>query len=162
MTTVRNLPMTVDDDDVRAIGQQVCFALYAASRAMVAVYRPMLDRLGLTYPQYLVMTVLWERRAATVSEVATALRLTTGTLSPLLKRLEIAGLITRTRLAADERTVEIRPTTPGRDLQIAARQLGAEVTASLVGGADGVPVGDLVALRRLLERMTAEADRAAG
>ncbi len=162
MTTVRNLPMTVDDDDVRVIGQQACFALYAAARAMVAVYRPMLDRLGLTYPQYLVMTVLWERRAATVSEVATALRLTTGTLSPLLKRLEIAGLITRTRLAVDERTVEIRPTTPGRDLQLAARELGAEVTASLVGGADGVPVGDLVALRRLLERMTAEADRAAG
>ena len=87
------------------LDEQLCFALYAAQRAVTAAYRPLLDELGLTYPQYLVLLVLWERGETTVKELAAALRLDYGTLSPLLKRLEAAGLVRRERAAHDERSV---------------------------------------------------------
>ena len=88
-------------DRVRAsvLDEQLCFALYAASRAMTSCYRPMLDAMGLTYPQFLVLLVLWERGDASVTGIGNALQLETGTLSPLLKRLETTGFITRTRQA---------------------------------------------------------------
>src|SRR3989442_3417550 len=99
-------------DDARApdglgLDDQLCFALYAASRAVTAAYRPLLAELDLTYPQYLVMLVLWERGSGTVKELGDALELDYGTLSPLLKRLEAAGLVHRERRPEDERSVRV-------------------------------------------------------
>lgn len=139
----------VTDDLV--LRRQVCFALYAASRALTDVYRPILDEHGLTYPQYLVLLVLWERGddAPTVSELGARLRLDSGTLSPLLKRLEAAGLVVRTRSAADERRVEVGLTAPGRAL----RERMDEVPRR-VARATGLTEAELVALRDTLTRVT--------
>ncbi|GLX48741.1 MarR family transcriptional regulator [Streptomyces hygroscopicus subsp. hygroscopicus] len=100
---------------------QLCFALYAASRSVTTRYRPLLDELGLTYPQYLVMLVLWEQGTVSVRELGTALQLESSTLSPLLKRLEAGGLIRRERRTEDERSVAVRLTPAGADLQEKAR-----------------------------------------
>jgi DNA-binding MarR family transcriptional regulator len=139
----------VTDDLV--LRRQVCFALYAASRALTDVYRPILDELGLTYPQYLVLLVLWERPddAPTVSELGAELRLDSGTLSPLLKRLEGAGLVVRRRSASDERRVEVGLTEQGRAL----RQQVDDVPLQ-IARATGLDAADLVALRDTLTRVT--------
>ena len=139
----------VTDDLV--LRRQVCFALYAASRAMTDVYRPILDEHGLTYPQYLVLLVLWERDddAPTVSELGAALRLDSGTLSPLLKRLEAAGLVVRTRSAADERRVEVGLTDRGRALR---ERLGD--VPRRVATATGLTETELVFLHGILTRVT--------
>ena len=100
-----------------ALDDQLCFALYAASRAVTARYRPMLDALGLTYPQYLVMMLLWESDHQTVGQLGSRLALDSGTLSPLLKRLTAAGLVTRHRRVEDERSVSIALTDEGRALR---------------------------------------------
>ncbi|MFH7340742.1 MarR family winged helix-turn-helix transcriptional regulator [Streptomyces sp. KHY 26] len=100
---------------------QLCFALYAASRSVTTRYRPLLDELGLTYPQYLVMLVLWEQGTVSVRELGTALQLESSTLSPLLKRLEAGGLIRRERRTEDERSVAVRLTPAGAELQEKAR-----------------------------------------
>ena len=105
------------------LDEQLCFALYAASRRMTAAYRPLLEALDLTYPQYLVMLVLWERDGVTVRELGQRLQLDSGTLTPLLKRLEQAGLLGRHRRRSDEREVEISLTQRGHQL----RQRAAEV-----------------------------------
>src|SRR6516165_10432261 len=105
------------------LDDQLCFALYAASRAVTQRYRPMLEELGLTFPQYLVMLVLWERGATTVKGLAEALQLDYGTLSPLLKRLANAGLVTRRRRSEDERTVEISLTRAGSALKARASKI---------------------------------------
>jgi DNA-binding MarR family transcriptional regulator len=103
--------------NVTALDQQVCFALYSASRATTAAYRTLLADLGVTYPQYLVLLVLWERDGRGVLELGDVLDLDTGTLSPLLKRIEALGLIERRRLSADERRVQIHLTTAGAALR---------------------------------------------
>jgi DNA-binding MarR family transcriptional regulator len=100
-----------------ALDDQLCFALYAASRAVTARYRPMLDQLGITYPQYLVLMLLWEEDGQTVGQLGNRLALDSGTLSPLLKRLTAAGLVTRHRRTDDERSVSVRLTDAGRALQ---------------------------------------------
>ncbi|MER5702904.1 MarR family transcriptional regulator [Micromonospora sp. NPDC002296] len=136
-------------DDL-VLRRQVCFALYAASRALTDVYRPILDAFGLTYPQYLVLLVLWERDdAPTVSELGAALRLDSGTLSPLLKRLEAAGLLVRSRSARDERRVEVRLTGDGGALR--ERMCDVPLRVAL---ATGLSEGELVALRDTLTRVT--------
>ncbi|MFE5816895.1 MarR family winged helix-turn-helix transcriptional regulator [Streptomyces sp. NPDC056479] len=99
------------------LDDQLCFALYAASRAVTARYRPLLEELGLTYPQYLVMLVLWEQDAISVRDLGTALQLESSTLSPLLKRLEAAGLLRRERRPDDERSVALRLTEAGAKLR---------------------------------------------
>ncbi|MEU3185066.1 MarR family transcriptional regulator [Streptomyces sp. NPDC006923] len=99
------------------LDDQLCFALYAASRAVTARYRPLLQELGLTYPQYLVMLVLWERDSASVRDLGEALQLDSGTLSPLLKRLETYGLIRRERRLEDERSVLVSLTEEGEALR---------------------------------------------
>lgn len=139
----------VTDDLV--LRRQVCFALYAASRALTDVYRPILDEVGLTYPQYLVLLVLWERPddAPTVSELGTELRLDSGTLSPLLKRLETAGLVVRRRSARDERRVEVGLTEQGRAL----REQLCDVPLR-IAQATGLGISELVALRDTLTRVT--------
>ena len=95
------------------LDQQLCFALYAASRSVTGLYRPLLEPLGLTYPQYLVMLVLWEQDGLTVRELGQRLQLDSGTLTPLLKRLQTAGLVDRQRRTEDEREVDIRLTEAG-------------------------------------------------
>lgn len=113
------------------LDEQLCFALYAAQRAVTAAYRPLLDDLGLTYPQYLVLLVLWERGETTVKELAAALRLDYGTVSPLLKRLEAAGLVRRERSARDERSVLVAVTGRGEELRERATCVpGALLTAT--------------------------------
>ena len=99
------------------LDNQVCFALYSASLAMTKLYKPLLDQIGLTYPQYLVMLVLWEQDGVTVSELGERLFLDSGTLTPLLKRLEAQGQIARLRDVQDERRVRITLTTEGRALR---------------------------------------------
>ena len=110
-------------DQALLIDNQLCFALYSASLAMSKVYKPHLAALGLTYPQYVVMLALWERDGLTVSEIGERLFLDSGTLTPLLKRLEAASLITRTRDSADERRVLIELTPEGRKLKARASKI---------------------------------------
>ncbi|MFJ7334887.1 MarR family winged helix-turn-helix transcriptional regulator [Streptomyces sp. NPDC101110] len=148
-----------ESDGSLLLDEQLCFALYAAQRAVTAAYRPLLDELGLTYPQYLVLLVLWERGETTVKHLAAALRLDYGTVSPLLKRLEAAGLVRRERSARDERSVLVAVTGRGEELrERAARVPGALLT---VTGFDGTEAGRLRAeLWRLAERAESAADRA--
>ncbi|WP_431919366.1 MarR family winged helix-turn-helix transcriptional regulator [Micromonospora wenchangensis] len=137
--------------DHLVLRDQVCFALYAASRALTDVYRPLLDEFGLTYPQYLVLLVLWERGddPPTVSELGAALRLDSGTLSPLLKRLAAAGLVVRTRSAHDERRVEVGLTADGAALRQRMTDVPLRVACST-----GLDETELVALRDTLTRVT--------
>jgi MarR family transcriptional regulator, organic hydroperoxide resistance regulator len=114
-----------------ALDDQLCFALYAASRAVTARYRPMLDELGITYPQYLVLMLLWEEDGQTVGQLGARLALDSGTLSPLLKRLTAAGLVTRHRRADDERSVSIRLTEAGRGLEAPACAISGEMIGAL-------------------------------
>ena len=107
------------------LDNQLCFALYSASLAMTKVYKPLLDELGLTYPQYLVMLVLWERDDLMVSELGERLYLDSGTLTPLLKRMELSGLITRLRAVEDERRVHITLSAAGRKLKARAAKVPA-------------------------------------
>ena len=110
---------------------QLCFALYAASRAMTARYRPLLDAINLTYPQYLVMMLLWEEDNQTVGQLGARLSLDSGTLSPLLKRLTTAGLVTRHRRVEDERSVAIVLTDAGRALRDKATAISEEIICAL-------------------------------
>ena len=102
------------------LDNQLCFALYSASLAMTKVYKPLLDAIGLTYPQYLVMLVLWEKDGLMVSAIGDKLSLDSGTLTPLLKRLETSGLLTRLRDVEDERRVHISLTAAGRAMKAQA------------------------------------------
>jgi len=110
-------------DQALLLDNQLCFALYSASLAMTKLYKPLLDGLGLTYPQYLALLALWEQDGLTVSELGQRLTLDSGTLTPLLKRLEAGGLITRLRDTQDERRVLIRLTPEGRRLKASARRI---------------------------------------
>jgi DNA-binding MarR family transcriptional regulator len=127
----RNTPNTALSDQALRLDNQLCFALYSASLAMTKLYKPLLDELGITYPQYLVLLVLWERDGLTVSELGERLSLDSGTLTPLLKRLETAGLVSRLRDTQDERRVLVRLSAAGRELkQRAARIPGCVLQAS--------------------------------
>ncbi len=137
-------------DNSRALDEQLSFALYAASRAVINAYRPLLHELGLTYPQYLVMLVLWERGECLIKDLGAVLRLDYGTLSPLLKRLEGAGLIRRTRQLEDERSVQVVLTERG----IALREDAAAVP-TFIGNAIGLDDESLATLRTTLGRLTA-------
>jgi DNA-binding MarR family transcriptional regulator len=113
----------ISTDQALQLDHQLCFALYSASLAMTKLYKPLLEDLGLTYPQYLAMLVLWETDGVTVSELGDRLHLDSGTLTPLLKRLESAELVTRLRDVQDERRVLIRLTTTGRKLKARAARI---------------------------------------
>ncbi|MEU4416318.1 MarR family transcriptional regulator [Nocardia salmonicida] len=142
-------------EDPLRLDRQVCFALAVANRSVLAVYRPLLEPLGLTHPQYLVMLALWGEAPMSVKAVAEAIQLDSATLSPLLKRLESAGLITRRRDPLDERTLHIDLTEVGRDLREQAEQIPPAVVARL-----GVSLADLEELRDVLGRVNAAARRA--
>lgn len=119
------MPSSIAPDRALQLDNQLCFAFYSASLAMTKLYKPLLDDLGLTYPQYLVMLVLWERDALMVSEVGERLSLDSGTLTPLLKRLEVARLIARIRAVDDERRVHVTLTAAGRKLKGRAAKIPA-------------------------------------
>jgi DNA-binding MarR family transcriptional regulator len=138
------------DDEALRLRHQVCFALYSASRAVTGAYRPVLDRLGLTYPQYVALLVLWERGDTTVKDLGTALMLDSGTLSPLLKRLEAAGFVERRRSAEDERSVVVVLTPAGRALKRRAVGVPGEIASKT-----GLAPADLAALRDTLAALTA-------
>ncbi|MBK1612384.1 MarR family transcriptional regulator [Rubrivivax gelatinosus] len=125
-----NTPPDVADESLK-LDRQLCFPLYAAGHAIVRAYRPLLEPLGLTYPQYLVMLVLWESAPCTVGEIGTRLALDSGTLTPLLKRLAGAGLVGRERDRGDERRVLIRLTDAGAALKLRARAVPAALACRL-------------------------------
>jgi MarR family transcriptional regulator, organic hydroperoxide resistance regulator len=132
------------------LDDQLCFGLYSASRAVTSLYRVVLEELDLTYPQYLVMLALWEDDHRLVKELGTELALDSGTLSPLLKRLESAGLVVRTRQAEDERSVRISLTDAGSDLRDKAFGVPA-----VIGEAMGLDAGNLARMRAELDKLTA-------
>ena len=118
-------------DDPLALERQVCFALSIASRTVLSVYRPVLEPLGLTHPQYLVMLALWGKSPLSVKELGSLLYLDSPTLSPLLKRLEAAGYVTRTRSAEDERVLRVDLTVAGRRLRDQAEEIPPTIAAKL-------------------------------
>jgi len=131
-----------------ALDRQLCFALYASSLAMTKLYKPLLEPLGLTYPQYLVMLVLWEHDGLGVGEIGERLALDSGTLTPLLKRLEQAGLLTRLRDTADERRVRVALTATGRALRRRAQAVPQSIAA-----ASGCSLGELSELTAQLQAL---------
>lgn len=138
--------------DPLALDRQVCFALAAASRSVIALYRPVLQPLGLTHPQYLVMLALWERSPRTVSDIGATLLLEPATLSPLLKRLEAAGLVTRARSAADERALDVKLTPDGAALRSRAEAVPPQIVERL-----GMPLTELERIRDDLTKLIAAA-----
>jgi MarR family transcriptional regulator, organic hydroperoxide resistance regulator len=153
--------MTVVEQEVDplALERQVCFALAITNRAVLAVYRPLLEPLGLTHPQYLVMLALWDHhradrtgRALTVKEIATSLQLDSATLSPMLKRLETLGLIARSRSRADERATDVNLTKAGTQLRRRALKIPPAVIERL-----GVGLDELEHLHSVLTRINAAA-----
>ncbi|MCX4236241.1 MarR family winged helix-turn-helix transcriptional regulator [Streptomyces sp. NPDC020707] len=146
----------VPDDDFLRLDQQICFSLNAATRAFGGLYRVVLKDLGLTYPQYLVMLVLWEHGDLPVKKVGEHLRLDSGTLSPLLKRLETAGLVRRERSALDERSVVVGLTGEGAALRERALRVPRRIAA-----ATGFEPAEMDDLRTRLDRLTGALDAAA-
>jgi DNA-binding MarR family transcriptional regulator len=140
------------------LGNQICFAIYSTAHAFNRVYKPLLDRLGLTYPQYLVMLALWERDDVPVRDIGERLFLDSGTLTPLLKRLEAAQLIRRTRSTADERQVLIALTAQGQALREKARTVPQSILAASACSIAELSAmkNDLVALRDRLNTALGE------
>jgi DNA-binding MarR family transcriptional regulator len=147
------MPTTAARDPL-SLDMQVCYALAATSRSVIGLYRPVLAPLGLTHPQYLVMLALWENSPRTVADIGRALHLEPATLSPLLKRLEAAGLITRSRSESDERALAVALTTTGAELRSEAEKVPAQIVERL-----GLPVADLEKLRDILQVVLAAATR---
>ncbi len=139
------------------LGNQLCFAVYSTAHAFNRVYKPHLDRLGLTYPQYLVMLVLWERDGLAVREIGERLFLDSGTLTPLLKRLAAAHLIKRTRASEDERQVLVTLTAQGEALREKAKTVPQAILA-----ASGCSIGELSGLRKSLVALRDQLNAAVG
>lgn len=144
-------------EDMLALEQQVCFALSVAARNVVAVYRPVLEPLGLTHPQYLVMLALWQHGPLSVKELSGLLQLDPGTLSPLLKRLEAAGLLRRERDPKDQRNLALALTDEGAALRREAEKIPAGIVERL-----GMPMDELISLHGALTRVIAASQRALG
>ena len=147
--------MSAAVDEAMLLDKQLCFLVYRLHRGITDQYRPVLHELGLTYPQYLVMLVLWESEPMTVGQIGSRLHLNTGTLSPLLKRLQSAGLIERNRSPEDERSVLIELTAHGRDMRVQARQATAGKDECLTESAH-----DARELHSLLSALVARVDNA--
>lgn len=137
-----------EPDDWLHLDRQLCFSLYAASLAMTRRYRSLLEPLGLTYPQYLVMLSLWEQDARSVGDLGAALALDSGTLTPLLKRLEAVGLVSRRRSREDERRVDVLLTPAGQALRESARPIPLRMAAMT-----GCTLDDMADLRQQLNRL---------
>ena len=141
-------------DNPLALQEQVCFALAVASRSVVALYRPVLEPMGLTHPQYLVMLALWEHEPVSVKDLSRMLQLEPATLSPLLKRLETAGLLRRDRSRADERSLAVALTDKGRALREQALEVPPAIVERL-----GMDVDELMDLHARLTKVIAAATR---
>lgn len=137
--------MTTDDDLLR-LENQLCFAMVTAARNVVSVYRPILEPLGLTHPQYLVMLALWERAPRSLTDLAAELALEPASASPLVKRLEKDGLVKRTRSSTDERRLDITLTDEGRALRARAVDVPHAVMAAV-----GTGIEEVASLRDLLK-----------
>lgn len=151
----------LEPDELLALDQQLCFALYTASRLMTRAYRPLLADIGLTYPQYLVMLALWDTRMRdgdppTVGEIGERLHLDSGTLTPLLRRLEAMGHVERRRSTEDERRLHIHLTRRGQTLRTRAAEVPRQMLCD-----SSLPAGELIALRVQLQSLIAalEPDR---
>lgn len=140
--------MNLQDEELLQLEKQVCFGLSVASRAVISAYKPVLDPMGLTHPQYLVMLALWEFAPMSARELSDQLHLDPGTLSPLLKRLEAAGLIAKTRNPQDERAIVITTTEQGAALRTEAVKVPKEMMKRL-----NLSLEDAVELRTILDRM---------
>lgn len=141
-------PPTSPSPAALQLDHQLCFALYSASLAMTKLYKPLLDAIGLTYPQYLAMLVLWEQDGPTVSELGERLSLDSGTLTPLLKRMASAGLVQRQRDAQDERRVRIALTSAGQALRAQAESIPACILAN-----SHMPLSAIQALTRQIQTL---------
>ena len=141
-------------DDPLALERQVCFALSVASRAVIGLYRPLLEPMGLTHPKYLVMLALWERSPRSVKDISTSLQLDSATLSPLLKRLETIRYVTRERSSEDERLLTVELTDKGRALRAEAEKIPYAIVERL-----GVEVSELQEMHGALTRVIAAAQR---
>jgi DNA-binding MarR family transcriptional regulator len=143
--------------DALPLDDHLCFAMYSANIAINRLYRPVLDELGITYPQYLVLSALWETDGRTIGEIAERLALESSTITPLVKRLEIAGFLGRSRNPDDERQVNVSLTAEGRALRLKSKCLTETLLAR-----SGLPVADLVRLNKevgaLRDALTARAD----
>lgn len=139
------------------LGNQLCFAVYSTAHAFNRVYKPLLDRLGLTYPQYLVMLVLWEQDGLTVKDIGARLFLDSGTLTPLLKRMEATHLVKRTRSAEDERQVLVTLTSQGASLRDKARA----IVPPAILDATGCSIAELTDLHGKLVKLRERLDAAA-
>ncbi|MEU0038368.1 MarR family transcriptional regulator [Streptomyces sp. NPDC006333] len=142
-------PTAGEDEVSLLLDDQMCFALYAAQRALTNRYRPLLEEFNLTYPQYLVMLVLWEHGALPIKALGKLLQLDYGTLTPLLKRLQTHGLVRRERQASDERSVQISLTEQGAELRKRAR-----VIPAAIGQAAGLTPLEVGRVKTILERLT--------
>lgn len=131
----------IDSDDLLKLENQVCFALVTAARNVVSIYRPVLEPLGLTHPQYLVMLALWEQSPRSLGELADELAMEPATLSPLVKRLEAQGRLTRTRRSGDERVLDIALTDAGRALRTRALRVPEQIMARV--GMNAAQLADL-------------------
>ncbi|NQD36205.1 MarR family transcriptional regulator [Permianibacter sp. IMCC34836] len=140
-------------DDWLRLDAQLCFRLYAASRGLTRCYQPLLDALGLTYPQYLAMLVLWQRDGITVTDLSEQLKLDPSTMTPLLKRLESAGWVSRQRRKSNEREVEIALTEAGRALRTRALSVPPAVMQ-----ATGLSMTEAETLRSLLDKLMLQLD----
>lgn len=145
----------METEDPLALEEQVCFALSVAARGVVAVYRPLLEPMGLTHPQYLVMLALWQQSPLSVRALSGLLQLDPGTLSPLLKRLEAIGYVQRRRDPSDERSLAVTLTPEGRALRAEAEKIPPAIVERL-----GMPLPDLKALHTALTRVIAAAQQA--
>lgn len=150
--TATSRPDAAAADDLLALDRQVCFALAVASRSVIALYRPLLEPMGITHPQYLVMLALWERSPLSVKQLSGLLQLDPGTLSPLLKRLEAIGYVTRRRDPRDERALAVELTEEGRTLREQALLVPPAIMARLDMSAE-----ELQVLHRSLTRVIAAA-----
>src|SRR3954465_1957742 len=142
-------------EDMLALDRQVCCAGGVPARNVIAVYRPVLEPLGLTHPQYLVMLALWQHGPLSVKDLSGLLQLDPGTLSPLLKRLEVAGLLRRERDPKDQRNLALALTDEGTALRAEAEKIPAGIVERL-----GMPVDELMALQETLTRVIAASQRA--
>lgn len=136
-------------DEALTLGKQLCFAVYSAAHAFNRAYKPLLDRFGLTYPQYLVLLALWQQDGMTVKRIGEEIGLDSGTLSPLLKRLETAGYVGRQRDPGDERQVIVSLTAKGRDLKTEAFGILADI-----GKASGCSLEEAGEIRQTLHQLT--------
>ena len=151
------IPAKIPAEAQLMLGNQLCFAIYSTAHAFNRVYKPLLDRLGLTYPQYLVMLVLWEQDGVAVKEIGERLFLDSGTLTPLLKRLEAAHLVRRTRSSEDERRVLIALTVQGQALRERAKAVPPAIFS-----ASGCSLGELSSLRKSLVALRDQLNAAVG